>query len=62
MAPAHGLTLETVADGIERAEQASAPRTMRAELGQGFHLAKPLRRRDMDAILAPAPLVETASL
>jgi diguanylate cyclase (GGDEF)-like protein/PAS domain S-box-containing protein len=52
---AHDLNLETVAEGIERPEQAATLRTMHSELGQGFHFAKPLTDRDMDAILSPVP-------
>src|SRR6202011_2113503 len=33
---AHALNLETVAEGIESADQAAALRTMHSELGQGF--------------------------
>jgi EAL domain-containing protein (putative c-di-GMP-specific phosphodiesterase class I) len=58
---AHGLDLETVAEGIERAEQATVLRTMHAELGQGFHFAKPLSSADMDAILSPVPLADVAA-
>ena len=55
---AHGLHLETVAEGIEKPEQAALLRDMRSELGQGFHFAKPLPSRDMDAILSPIPEVD----
>jgi len=52
---AHGLNLKTVAEGIERREQAAALRMMHSELGQGFHFARPLPSQDMAAILAPVP-------
>ena len=52
---AHGLKLETVAEGIEHAEQASKLRAMHSELGQGFHFAKPLESADVEAILSPVP-------
>src|SRR5579884_1497647 len=50
---AHDLGLETVAEGIERADQAAALRAMDSELGQGFHFARPLTRSDIELILAP---------
>ncbi len=52
---AHGLRLETVAEGIERADQASKLRDMNSELGQGFHFAKPLVSEDVEAVLCPVP-------
>jgi diguanylate cyclase (GGDEF)-like protein len=55
---AHGLRLETVAEGIERPEQAALLRSMHSELGQGFHFAKPLPSRDIEAILSPVPDVD----
>jgi diguanylate cyclase (GGDEF)-like protein/PAS domain S-box-containing protein len=58
---AHDLNLETVAEGIERADQAAALRTMRSELGQGFHFAKALTCSDMDAVLSPVPAADTAA-
>lgn len=57
---AHDLNLATVAEGIERPEQAEALRTMRSELGQGYHFARALTRHDMDAVLAPVPAAEDA--
>jgi diguanylate cyclase (GGDEF)-like protein len=51
---AHVLELDTVAEGIETAEQASALRAMHSELGQGFYFAKPLAAPDMDDYLRDA--------
>lgn len=50
----HSLGLRTVAEGIETGGQADALRTMGSELGQGFHFARPLPSRDIEALLAPA--------
>jgi diguanylate cyclase (GGDEF)-like protein/PAS domain S-box-containing protein len=52
---AHGVNLETVAEGVETPDQAAALRDLHSELGQGYHFAKPLATRDVDAILAPVP-------
>ncbi|HZU40859.1 MAG TPA: EAL domain-containing protein, partial [Solirubrobacteraceae bacterium] len=48
----HSLGLKTVAEGIETHGQAEALRTMGSELGQGFHFARPLPTRDLEALLA----------
>jgi EAL domain-containing protein (putative c-di-GMP-specific phosphodiesterase class I) len=58
---AHGLHLQTVAEGIERPEQAALLRDMHSELGQGFHFSRPLPIRDMDAILSPIPPPDAAA-
>jgi len=50
---AHGVHLQTIAEGIETSEQAAALKGMHAGLGQGFHFARPLRVADVDAALAP---------
>jgi EAL domain-containing protein (putative c-di-GMP-specific phosphodiesterase class I) len=50
----HSLGLRTVAEGIETAEQAEVLRAMGAQLGQGFHFARPLPIRDLEALLAAA--------
>jgi EAL domain-containing protein (putative c-di-GMP-specific phosphodiesterase class I) len=39
---AHSLGITPIAEGIESAEQAAALLTLGCELGQGFHLARPL--------------------
>jgi diguanylate cyclase (GGDEF)-like protein len=57
---AHDPNLETVAEGIERPEQAAALRTMHSELGQGYHFAKALTRDDMDTVLSPVPPADDA--
>ncbi len=51
----HSLGLRTVAEGIETSQQAQALRAMGSELGQGFHFARPLPSRDLEALLATAP-------
>jgi len=39
---AHSLKLETVAEGVERAEQLVQLRALGARLGQGFYFARPM--------------------
>jgi len=46
------LGLETVAEGIEHAEQLERLRDLRCDKGQGFYLARPLERDGIDALLA----------
>jgi diguanylate cyclase (GGDEF)-like protein/PAS domain S-box-containing protein len=58
---AHGLQIETVAEGIEEPEQAALLRAMHSDLGQGFHFARPLPSRDIDAILSPVPHPDAAA-
>jgi diguanylate cyclase (GGDEF)-like protein/PAS domain S-box-containing protein len=62
---AHDVNLSTVAEGIETPEQADALRRLHAELGQGFHFARPVAAEQIDALLtapipsAPAPPATT---
>jgi diguanylate cyclase (GGDEF)-like protein/PAS domain S-box-containing protein len=48
---AESLNLTTVAEGIERAEDAARLRTLGAELGQGFLFARPLQPEQLTAYL-----------
>jgi diguanylate cyclase (GGDEF)-like protein/PAS domain S-box-containing protein len=45
------LGLHTIAEGIERPEQAARLRTLGAEYGQGFHFAPPLTAEELAAYL-----------
>jgi diguanylate cyclase (GGDEF)-like protein/PAS domain S-box-containing protein len=45
------LGLHTIAEGIERPEQAGRLRTLGAEYGQGFHFAPPLTAQELAAYL-----------
>jgi len=45
------LGLETVAEGIETAEQLATLRELGCQLGQGYHLARPLGPAAVDALL-----------
>ena len=44
--------LDTVAEGVENAEQAAVLRELGYTLGQGFHLGRPMSAPDMSALLA----------
>ena len=46
------LSLRTVAEGVETAEQAAALSAMGCALGQGYHFARPLPPAEVDAWLA----------
>jgi EAL domain-containing protein (putative c-di-GMP-specific phosphodiesterase class I) len=45
------LGLETVAEGIERAEQFDRLRTLRCRRGQGFYFAEPLEGEEVRELL-----------
>jgi diguanylate cyclase (GGDEF)-like protein/PAS domain S-box-containing protein len=48
---AHDVNLSTVAEGIETPEQADTLRRLKAELGQGFHFARPASADQIDGLL-----------
>jgi diguanylate cyclase (GGDEF)-like protein len=52
---ARTLSLEVVAEGIERAEQASVLREMDCRRGQGFLFSKPLSPEELRHVLASTP-------
>ncbi len=49
---AHNLGLRTVAEGIERPNQLVRLRDMRCDLGQGFHVGRPMPAEDVVDLLA----------
>jgi EAL domain-containing protein (putative c-di-GMP-specific phosphodiesterase class I) len=49
------LQLSAVAEGIETEAQMVRLREMGYRLGQGFHLARPLRAAEVGAMMTPAP-------
>jgi predicted signal transduction protein with EAL and GGDEF domain len=49
---AHALGLDTVAEGVESAEQVAALRELGYTLGQGFHLAEPMTADGVSRLLA----------
>ena len=51
---AHALGLRTVAEGVERPEQAMALRRLGCHLAQGYLFAKPLPAADVDAFIDAA--------
>jgi diguanylate cyclase (GGDEF)-like protein len=55
------LRLDTVAEGIETAEQLEALRGLGCALGQGYHLARPLDPPDAEAYLSGASPAEPAA-
>src|SRR5207247_10457854 len=48
---ARSLGLETVAEGIERSDQASILHSLGCDMGQGFFFAKPQTPKDMKLLL-----------
>jgi diguanylate cyclase (GGDEF)-like protein/PAS domain S-box-containing protein len=46
------LGLLTIGEGIERPEQAAALNAMGCYAGQGYHLSRPLKAEDLEALLA----------
>jgi EAL domain-containing protein (putative c-di-GMP-specific phosphodiesterase class I) len=49
---AHAFGLDTVAEGIESAEQAAVLRDLGYALGQGYHLARPTTAEGVSRLLA----------
>jgi diguanylate cyclase (GGDEF)-like protein len=49
---AHTLGLQTVAEGVERSEQAATLRELNCHLAQGYLFAKPLPGGEVDALIA----------
>jgi diguanylate cyclase (GGDEF)-like protein len=49
---AHALGLDTVAEGVESAEQVAALRDLGYTVGQGFHLGEPMTAADVSRLLA----------
>ncbi|MEV4516673.1 EAL domain-containing protein [Dactylosporangium sp. NPDC049525] len=49
---AHALGLDTVAEGVESAEQAAVLRELGYTLGQGYHLARPMTADGVSRLLA----------
>jgi diguanylate cyclase (GGDEF)-like protein len=49
---AHALGLDTVAEGVESAEQVAALRKLGYTVGQGFHLAEPMTAEGVSRLLA----------
>jgi EAL domain-containing protein (putative c-di-GMP-specific phosphodiesterase class I) len=52
MAFAKALGLEVTAEGIENVEQLTRLRELRCEMGQGYHVAKPLPVAEVPGYLA----------
>jgi diguanylate cyclase len=59
---AQGLGLDTVAEGIENAEQAAVLRELGYTLGQGYHLAEPMTAEGMSRLLARQQSMMTVDL
>jgi diguanylate cyclase (GGDEF)-like protein len=49
------LSLSTIAEGIEHADQLTSLAGGNCELGQGYYFAEPLTRSDLDDLLFPTP-------
>lgn len=48
---AHGLGMEVVAEGVEKAEQVAALKRLGCEFGQGYFFAKPIEAEPAEALL-----------
>ncbi|HWH33029.1 MAG TPA: EAL domain-containing protein [Egibacteraceae bacterium] len=58
---AQALRLDTIAEGVEHADQREALRDMGCGYGQGFHFARPLPAGDLGALLrGPAAVTRSA--
>ncbi len=56
---AHALGLETVAEGVESAEQVAVLRALGYTRGQGYHLARPMTAEGISGLLAHQRTVAT---
>ncbi|WP_307868668.1 EAL domain-containing protein [Micromonospora sp. C95] len=56
---AHALGLETVAEGVESAEQVAVLRALGYTRGQGYHLARPMTAEGISGLLAGQRTVAT---
>ncbi len=52
---AQALSLDVIAEGVESEQQLIALRDLGCELGQGFHMYKPLPASTVPGLLSPAP-------
>jgi diguanylate cyclase (GGDEF)-like protein len=48
---AHGMSIETVAEGIENGEQVQILRSLKCKYGQGFYFSRPVDARLIEALL-----------
>jgi EAL domain-containing protein (putative c-di-GMP-specific phosphodiesterase class I) len=53
---AHSLGLEVTGEGVEGAEQLELLRGMGCDFVQGYHLARPLPREEVEQLLANQPI------
>jgi diguanylate cyclase (GGDEF)-like protein len=53
---AHALGMDVVAEGVEAAEQAQALRGLGCEFGQGYHFARPMSTKQIQAFLGASVL------
>jgi EAL domain-containing protein (putative c-di-GMP-specific phosphodiesterase class I) len=58
---ARRLGAETIAEGIERAEQVRPLRQMGCRMGQGFHFAPALPAHELEALIQPSVLAPADS-
>ena len=54
---AKSLGLDTVAEGVEHAEQATALRELHCQLAQGYHFSRPVAPEDIAALLDAEPSI-----
>ena len=52
---AHSLGLEVTGEGVESAEQLAFLRRMGCDFGQGYHLARPLPKEQVERLLVNRP-------
>ena len=52
---AQSLTLETIADGVETAEQRQVLQTLGCDTGQGYHFSRPVPPAQLETFLRGRP-------
>lgn len=51
----HNLSMDVIAEGVEKPEQASALQALGCEIGQGYFFGKPLQKAEAEQLLSHTP-------
>jgi len=52
---AHNLGMDVIAEGVETADQLAQLKTLKCEYAQGYHFAKPINKKAIEALLSKNP-------
>ena len=51
----HNLSMDVIAEGVEKPEQAAALQALSCEIGQGYFFGKPLKKEEAEQLLTQTP-------